>query len=187
MDGHAISTALQEVQGIVTSIQFEEWRKEFVRQNLEAFDYGDENKLIYTDIHKEYESEIEKRIASELSVNITSFMAALPAYLEGEGKYDEAAGKAITLLMEASDFIQFRDMMMFIKREIEDKREAKASGDDDETVAAMTVKGKELADFEVAEMMTKCAELSTAASSDEGWTNVLTLDWMKIDKKPVEV
>ncbi len=44
-------------------------------------------------------------------------MAELPKFMEGPGGKDEAIGKAATTLLEASDFQQFRDMMLFTKCE----------------------------------------------------------------------
>ena len=117
---------------------------------------------------------------------MSEFMAALPGYLEGAGRHNDRAGRAIQLLLEASDFNQFRDMMMFTKKDLEMKRESKISGDDS-VVANSKVTGNELASLDVGSMMEKCANLSTAASSEEGWTNCLKNNWMQIDKKNVEV
>jgi len=185
MKDHEVVSTLLEVQSIIKSKDFENWRTNFVNSNLSVFSYEDENKLIYTEIHKEYEKELERIIANGITSNLSDFMQALPAYLEGPGKNNETAGNAITLLLEASDFIQFRDMMLFTKRQMDDRREAKISGNDS-VIDTLSASGQELSLLNIDVMMDKCANLSIAAESDD-WTNVLTNDWMKIDKKPVEV
>ena len=183
-DSEVVSTLL-EVQSIIKSKDFENWRTNFVNSNLSPFSYEDENKLIYTEIHKEYEKELERKIANGITSNMSDFMQSLPAYLEGPGKNNEMAGNAITLLLEASDFIQFRDMMLFTKRQMDDRREAKFSGNDS-VIDTLSASGKDLSLLNIDVMMDKCANLSIVAESDD-WTNVLTNDWMKIDKKSVEV
>jgi The ARF-like 2 binding protein BART len=70
-----------------------------VSRNLDHFSFDEENKLIYTEIHHEYEEEIEKRIADGLpaSFDMADFMSSLPAYLEGSGRDDET-GATVTML-----------------------------------------------------------------------------------------
>ena len=109
-------------------------------------------------------------------------MHSLPAYIEGPGGKDEATGKAITLLLEVSDFQQFKTMMMFYRRE---KEEAESKHADEQLVGVRT-DGHDVAMIDDVEgMMDMCATLATAADTS-GWTNMLTLDWMKIDSKAVE-
>ena len=139
-----VRTTLLCIETVVKGVQFETWRKQFVNKHAHNFgicmlltkpkqelilyshrthlDYAEENKLIYTEIHNEYENHIEKIIADNLpsSVDLGSFMSCLPNFLEGPGGKDEAIGKAVTLLLEVSDFEQFKQMMMYRKKEIEE-------------------------------------------------------------------
>jgi len=73
------------------------------------------------------------------------------------------------------------------KREF-DENSKKSSADQLANVDTSTAAagGTEGVDIDVGDMMKKCAELSVANSLDEGWVNLLTNDWMRIDKKPVE-
>lgn len=184
MENDDIYRAILEIQDLITGSDFEEWRKAFVNRNVKNFDYSEENKLVYSEIHAEYEAEIERRITNVLSYDMANFMESLPAYLEGEGKRNESIGKAIVLLLEVSDFSQFKEMMMFRKKEIEDIKEAK---ENDNEIDRLEASGKELHDLDVGEMMEQCATLASAAQLEDGWVNVLTNDWMKVDKKAVEV
>lgn len=187
MEDSIVASNLLRVQDVVTSSDFDEWRHQFVRKNIDAFSYEDENKLIYTDIHMEYEAEIERRVSACLGQSYAAFMKALPDYLEGAGRQNEAIGKAVTLLLEASDYNQFKEMMLFTKREKEERAEAKSSGTDvDNSIIQYKVSGQEITSFDIGGMMEMCANLSSAAEDEEGWVNVFKNDWMKICKRPVE-
>ena len=136
------------------------------------------------EIHKEYEEEIEKQILQALpkDFNMVDFMGSLPAYIEGEGRNDDATGKAITLLLEVSDFQQFKMMMLFARREKEEG-ESKHAGFQ---LEGISTKGSDVMIADVEGMMDMAIDLAQVAD-DNGWTNCLTLDWMKIDKRPVEL
>jgi hypothetical protein len=183
MNSAQVREALLDVEDIVKGPTFESWRKRFVRENLNVFTYEDENKLEYTAIHKKYEEGVEKIIAEGMreGFDMSAFMTALPEFLEGEGGREEDIGKAVTLLLEVGDFVQFRDMMLYLKKE-EDQAEEKHSEDH---LKGMSVKASSVPTTDVDGMMNMCANLSTAADTESGWENMLTLDWMKIDKKPV--
>lgn len=130
MKEDAIKSALLDIEDAIRGAPFESWRKDFVRRNLGQFSFEDENKLIYTDIHKEFEDGVEKRILEALPAGFDydDFQRSLPGYIDGPGKDDEATGKAITMLIEVGDFEQFKTMMMFYRREKEEE-ESKHSGD----------------------------------------------------------
>lgn len=181
-----VESNLLRIQDVITGSDFDAWRQSFVRRHMQSFTFDDENKLIYTEIHAEYETEIERRISNCLGGDFADFMQALPNYLEGPGKSNEKAGKAITLLLEASDFLQFREMMLFTKRQSDERSEAKVSGvDDRDLVAGHIINGTELSSFDYNDMMGLCAQLSNA-SQDDDWEVCFQNDWMKISKKPVE-
>jgi len=181
----SVESNLLRIQAMITGTDFESWRQRFVKEHMDSFSYEEENKLIYTEIHSEYEAEIERRISVCLGEESSAFMQALPTYLEGPGRGNERAGKAITLLLEASDFIQFREMMLFTKRQKDERSESKITGVDDRDVVDQHKMGAELSAFDFHGMMDLCAQLSNA-SQDDGWVVCFENDWMKICKKPVE-
>lgn len=55
MDNRTMKQSLLQIEDIIRSDNFESWRKRFVRKNVDHFTFDDENKIVYTDIHKEYE------------------------------------------------------------------------------------------------------------------------------------
>lgn len=180
-----VKAVLLEIDEIVRGPIFESWRRGFVAANVDAFDYSDELKLVYTEIFKRYEEELEAIIARELppSVDYAQFQRDLPAYLEGPGAQDEATGRAITMLLEAGDFAQFKEMMLFSKRE-RDEGEMKDSGEDQLSGVQVDQDKAVLAALDVEGMMQTTASLSAAADSGD-WTEVLRNDWMSISKMPV--
>ena len=72
-------------QACIHTEEFESWRKSFVDKHIDVFTFDDENKLEYTDIHREYEAKIEEFIVASLpsSLDVSVFMAELPAFMEG--------------------------------------------------------------------------------------------------------
>ena len=111
-------------------------------------------------------------------------MTQLPDYLEGEGKNEESIGAAVTTLLEVSDFIQFREMMLCTKRNM-DEDEGKHSEDRLKDITISSSEALDMAENSVKGMMELCSNLAVAQDADEGWTELLTLPWMKIEKKPV--
>lgn len=188
MDDTSVRNALLEIEEVVCSPAFNRWRTSFVYNNIYMFDYADENKLEYTSIHHEYEEEVERQILQGVKERISdfdmnAFQRALPDYLEGPGGRDEATGKAIQMLLEIGDFQQFKEMMMFTKKQREDQSESKGSEVDD--MVGLAAESSQLAGLDVDGMMDMCAALSDAADEDSKWENVLKNDWMKIDKMAV--
>ena len=133
MKDDQIRASLLEIEETIRGKAFETWRSGFVAKNLSDFTFEDENKLVYTEIHASYESEIERRIAESLppSFDISDFMRSLPKYIEGAGLKDDATGKAIALLLEVSDFTQFKQMMLLAKQRDEERSESKQSEADE--------------------------------------------------------
>ena len=179
--------SLLSIEDIIRSENFESWRKRFVLKNVDHFTFDDENKIVYTDIHREYEDEIERLIIEGMpkSFDMKQFMIQLPDYLEGAGKSEESIGKAVTTLLEVSDFIQFREMMLCTKRNM-DEDEGKHSED---RLKDITISSSEALDIAssatVQGMMVLCSNLAGAQDQEEGWTELLALPWMKISKKAV--
>lgn len=187
MKDKEIREALITIDEAIRSAKFNQWRRDFVNKYVNKFTFDDENKLEYSEIHQLYENEIETLIADGLpkDFDMQDFMSSLPDYIDQpEVINDNQIGKAITLLLEVSDFQQFKSMMLFTKRE----REEEETKHNDEQLTGLKVSSNEVDAFSnVNEMMGLCASLSSAASDDDGWENLLNLDWMKIDKKPVPI
>jgi len=107
---------------------------------------------------------------------LPAFMAALPAYLQSEmAKKDETA-RAVTMLMQMSEFEEFKEMMMYVKKDREEKAAAAGNmlGD---------VKASDGAVLSVDGLLDMCAALAASGDTDEGWVTTFQNDWLKIDKK----
>jgi hypothetical protein len=130
MKDDQIRAALLDIDEAIRGKDFEQWRREFVAANLHHFTYDDENKLVYTEIHKEFEAGVEERMLQALpkGFDFVAFQEGLIPYVEGPGKSDEATGKAVTMLLQVADFDQFKTMMLFYKRE-KDEEESKHAGE----------------------------------------------------------
>lgn len=180
----SLKESLLDIQNIVDSKKFNEWRKSFIAKNISVFTYEEENKLEYTDIHRQYEEGVEKIIIENMpdDFDMKRFQERLPDYLEGPGGKDEEVGKAIQMLLEVSDYQQFKEMMMFLKKQ-EEENEMKDAGDDQ--LAGVTVDSAQLACLDIKGMMTMCATLAAATDDITGWENVLKNDWMQIDRMKV--
>lgn len=180
-----VREVLLEVEEIVRGPAYESWRRNFIDRNIDQFEYGEENRLVYTSIHQEYEQQMENIIIKNLppSMSYSKLLSDLPAYMEGPGAKDEAVGKAIQMLLDAGDFNQFREMMLYLKKQREEG-EMKDSGDDQLQGVRMDQDKEMLAALDIEGMMETCGSLSAAADSAE-WTEVLRNDWMSISKMAV--
>uniref|UniRef100_A0A6U2CB16 ADP-ribosylation factor-like protein 2-binding protein n=1 Tax=Hemiselmis andersenii TaxID=464988 RepID=A0A6U2CB16_HEMAN len=181
MKDEDVFRGLQEIEKTIKGPKFEEWRKKFVDEHIDTFTYDDENKLEYTTIHKSYEAQIEQMVEESLPKDIAKadFEEALGTYLEGPGGTREETAKTVTLLLEVSDFEGFRDMMLFTKKE----RENKASGAGD---AGNDIKIDGSGMFDIDGLMDMVANLSNNAATDEGWDQVLKNNWLDIQRKSVD-
>ena len=88
MRNEEIRSALLDIEESIRGTAFENWRKDFVRRHLNQFTFDDENKLIYTDIHKEFEEGVESHILDGLpkKFDYDDFQSSLPSYIDGPGK-----------------------------------------------------------------------------------------------------
>ena len=113
--------AIVEINAIVLSEEFGAWRKAFVEENMHVFTYEEEEKLEYTTVHQEYEKGIESMITQKLGERIpmAGFLEQLPEYLEGAGKDNDESDAALQLLMQAIDYRNFKEMMLYEKHERE--------------------------------------------------------------------
>ena len=113
--------------GGTQSPSFGAWQNEFINAHIHKFEYGEENKLEYTDVFQQYEDGLEQQIVKGLdggAAKLSAFMEALPPYLDGPMAKKEETARAVTMLMQMSEFEEFKEMMMYMKKEREDKAAA---------------------------------------------------------------
>ena len=120
------------LQDIVMEEEFEKRRQEFVHENCQEFQPLEENKLSYTAIFKEYQNNIEAYLMERMGHEISDFSME---YFSNEllTRKDEIDEQIMDLLLSFSDFVQFKEMMLFEKAHFvattpQIKKKAKAVG-----------------------------------------------------------
>jgi len=168
---------LQAMAAVVREPAFDAWRKAFVADNAGKFDYGEENRLEYTRVHALYEEGVEARLARALpeGVGMEAFCGALEAGLAEEKP--AGAEAAMDVLLEASDFSRFKEMMLFEKSQMEETAAGGGAPAALEHLAPGAVP-------RVESLVAQCTQLQ-AAAEDQGWATVVHSSWMRIEKKAV--
>jgi len=97
-----------------------------------------------------------------VSHRLPAFMEALPAYLESPAGKKEETSRAVTMLMQMCEFEEFKEMMMYVKKQRDDEAanvtdllgDAKVSDG-----AVLSVDG----------LLDMCSALAASGATDEGW------------------
>eukprot|EP00199_Chlamydomonas_sp_CCMP681_P006274 CAMPEP_0119113306 /NCGR_PEP_ID=MMETSP1180-20130426/43483_1 /TAXON_ID=3052 ORGANISM="Chlamydomonas cf sp, Strain CCMP681" /NCGR_SAMPLE_ID=MMETSP1180 /ASSEMBLY_ACC=CAM_ASM_000741 /LENGTH=217 /DNA_ID=CAMNT_0007101287 /DNA_START=129 /DNA_END=782 /DNA_ORIENTATION=+ len=101
---------------ILMDSDFEALREDFCRTNCTHFANSDENKLIYTDIFRQYTELVETGIETRLQSAVAGFDMSLFLGMLDTRK-DELMSDVFDLLLSLGDFEAFRDIMLEYKRE----------------------------------------------------------------------
>ncbi|CAD5114414.1 DgyrCDS3546 [Dimorphilus gyrociliatus] len=102
------------IEDIVMDEKFQTMQNTFLEKYYMEFENTEENKFIYTDIHKEYCELIEKHIETELQIRIPDFQMDEFAK-ELENRKDELDGEIFEMLLTFSDFMIFKEMFLDYK------------------------------------------------------------------------
>jgi hypothetical protein len=94
-------------------------------------------------------------------------MAALPAYLESPAGKKEETSRAVTMLMQMSEFEEFKEMMMYVKKERDDKAASTAQQD-----LLGDAKASDGAVLSVDGLLDMCGALAASGATDEGWVSL---------------
>lgn len=176
MEGQDVAAVLASLGAALEGPGFLAWNQSFIQEHVAKFDYGDENKLEYTQVHRLYVEGLEGFLAQALPAGAT--MAAVEATLMENphlvDRLDGASSAAVKTLVEAGDFVAFREMMLFEKQ----KREQAAAVPD----VLQQQTGSSIPDLEG--ILDKCVKLARMADAS-GWENVTRNDWMVLDKMAV--
>ena len=103
-----------QLQDILMDADFEQMQKSFCNQNCMHFDASEENKLIYTQIFKEYTEKIEKYITNRLEQTVDGFEME-SFLLQVSERKDEIDEVLMDLLLSFSEFESFKEMMLFAR------------------------------------------------------------------------
>eukprot|EP00927_Polykrikos_kofoidii_P067426 TRINITY_DN62918_c0_g1_i1.p1 TRINITY_DN62918_c0_g1~~TRINITY_DN62918_c0_g1_i1.p1 ORF type:complete len:220 (-),score=65.02 TRINITY_DN62918_c0_g1_i1:105-764(-) len=108
----AFDRAVEALQEISISEEFQDVLKKFCAENCHHFEDTEENKLIYMDIFKSYSALIEGHLEEKMKAAIKGF--SMEEFLEelakrGEGEIDLAV---FDLLISLADFDTFKQQML---------------------------------------------------------------------------
>jgi len=167
-----IESSLCALDEVVSAPAFKEFQQYFVESHCHLFDNVEENKLEYTELHKQYEAQIETYLEQQLAqypgFSMEALMAELPAYLASPQAVDHAA--TLDFLHLLTDFEAFKMLMV-------------------EALAARANAGAEAAATEVLlpqnvnEALEECKVLAAATADPAlGWQNVLKKGWLTVDR-----
>lgn len=99
------------IEDIIIGDDFQMLQNDFMEKYYTEFEDTDENKFIYTDIHKEYTDLIERYIGDELAKRIPGFsMEEFTKQLES--RKEELDGEVFEMLLTFSDFLAFKEMFI---------------------------------------------------------------------------
>ncbi|XP_041375342.1 ADP-ribosylation factor-like protein 2-binding protein isoform X2 [Gigantopelta aegis] len=106
------------IEDIIMDDRFQEQQRNFLEKYYTEFDDSEENKFIYTDIHREYISLIENHLNEELCKRMSDF--SMPEFSKQlYERKNELEGEIFEMLLTFSDFMTFKEMFLDYKAEKE--------------------------------------------------------------------
>ncbi|XP_052816391.1 ADP-ribosylation factor-like protein 2-binding protein isoform X2 [Mya arenaria] len=106
------------IEDIIMEEEFQTMQHDFLEKYYNEFDDSEENKFIYTDIHKEYVSLVEHYLEEELGKRLPDFCMSEFSRQIMERK-DELDGEIFEMLHTFTDFMSFKEMFLDFKAEKE--------------------------------------------------------------------
>ncbi|KAK3085635.1 hypothetical protein FSP39_006462 [Pinctada imbricata] len=119
--------AVGHIEDIIMEDEFQMMQNDFLEKYYMEFDDSEENKFIYTDIHREYIQLIEKYLEDELSKRIEDFSMGDFSKQIMERR-NELEGEIFEMLLTFSDFIAFKEMFLDFKADKEGRSVDLSSG-----------------------------------------------------------
>ncbi|XP_076449433.1 ADP-ribosylation factor-like protein 2-binding protein isoform X2 [Babylonia areolata] len=90
---------------------FQRLQNSFLEKYYMDFEDTEENKFIYTDIHKEYIDLVEKFLVDEISKRVPEF--SMDEFTQALiARKDELDGEIFDLLLTFSDFLAFKELIL---------------------------------------------------------------------------
>merc|ERR1712127_1071808 len=106
------------IEEIIMEPKFQDIQDQFMNKNYKHFEDNDENKLIYTTIHNEYISLIEKYLETHLKRKIPGF--SMNDFMKNLlSRREELEGEIFELLLTFEDFLEFKMLMLNFRAEKE--------------------------------------------------------------------
>jgi ADP-ribosylation factor 2-binding protein len=168
-----IESSLCALDEVVADSAFKQYQQEFVQAHCHLFDNIEENKLEYTELHKQYEAQIEAYLEQQLAkypgFSMEALMEGLPAYIGSPEATDHAA--TLDFLHLLTDFEAFKMLM------VEALTAAQNGGNDAAGEATIALPQN------VNQALEECAALAQATADPAlGWQNVLKKGWLNVDR-----
>mmetsp|Transcript_26490 Transcript_26490/g.68082 ORF Transcript_26490/g.68082 Transcript_26490/m.68082 type:complete len:348 (-) Transcript_26490:317-1360(-) len=170
-----VRDALLKLDTVVRGEEFQSATKAFVSEHNGMFEFTDENKLEYTDIHAKYQEQVEDLLSSNLSDSeIEAVMTGMSTIMSADNAVDidRNVSESIDVLHAVSDFEFFKDMMLTSKRE--------GSLADEDMTGSKGVTG-----FGIAEYDFMFEEMKQHGDDSGGWKTVSEKSWFRIEDKKI--
>ncbi|XP_052062978.1 ADP-ribosylation factor-like protein 2-binding protein isoform X2 [Mytilus californianus] len=115
------------IEDIIMEDEFQTLQNNFLEKYYHEFEDSEENKFVYTDIHREYIELIEKYLEDELSKRIPEFSMAefTRQIMERRNELD---GEIFEMLSTFSDFMAFKEMFLDYRADKEGRSVDLSSG-----------------------------------------------------------
>lgn len=115
---HKFDTIIGHIEDIIIGDRFQQTQDSFMEKNYREFEDTEENKLVYTDIFREYTSKIEQCLGDELKKRIPEF--SMETFMSTLQRHkNEIVGDIFEMLLSFTDFISFKEMILDYKAEKE--------------------------------------------------------------------
>ncbi|KAK3600953.1 hypothetical protein CHS0354_004160 [Potamilus streckersoni] len=115
------------IEDIIMEEEFQTAQNEFLEKYYHEFEDTEENKFIYTDLHREYVSLIEKYLNEELCKRMPDFdMGEFTKQLMA--RKNELEGEIFEMMLTFSDFLAFKQMFLDFRAEKEGRTIDLSSG-----------------------------------------------------------
>ncbi|XP_067007704.1 ADP-ribosylation factor-like protein 2-binding protein isoform X2 [Anabrus simplex] len=102
------------IEDVLMEDRFQQLQKCFLEKYWQEFEDGDENKLCYSEIFKEYIEVVEKHIESQLASKIPEF--SMETFVKQlEQRREDLDGEVFEMLYTFSDFLAFKEMFLDYK------------------------------------------------------------------------
>ena len=109
------------IEDIIMEPKFQQMQDQFMNKNYKHFEDSEENKLVYTTIHKEYVNQVEKYLEQSLQKRIENF--SMDEFMKELMKRKEELDgcEIFEILLTFDDFLEFKAMMLGYRADKEGK------------------------------------------------------------------
>eukprot|EP01006_Ploeotia_vitrea_P004740 TRINITY_DN115319_c0_g1_i1.p1 TRINITY_DN115319_c0_g1~~TRINITY_DN115319_c0_g1_i1.p1 ORF type:complete len:179 (-),score=25.15 TRINITY_DN115319_c0_g1_i1:268-780(-) len=103
-----------KLEEILIDDEFQDKQDAFFREHCHEFTHDEENKFIYTEIHKKYEAEVETYIEDRLKEEIAGF--DMEHFLKQmQERKDQVQEELMELLWSFTEFVHFKQLILDFK------------------------------------------------------------------------